>query len=48
MAEIQLRLRLIVLLLIIQGNVFIIPEVIDLVDSQGTEVAEELAAFDID
>jgi hypothetical protein len=46
-AEIQLRLCLIVLLLIIQGNSFIIPEVVDLMDSQGTKVTEELAAFDI-
>jgi hypothetical protein len=47
-AEIQLRLRLVVLLLIIRGNIFIIPEVVDLIDSQGAEIAEELAAFDID
>jgi hypothetical protein len=47
-AEIHLRLRLVVLLLIIWANVFIIPEVVDLMDPQGAEIAEELAAFDID
>jgi hypothetical protein len=31
-----------------QGNIFIIPEVVNLMDSQGAEIAEELAAFDID
>jgi hypothetical protein len=47
-AEIQLGLHLGVLLLIIPGNVFVIPEVVHLVDSQGEEVAEELTTFDID
>jgi hypothetical protein len=47
-AEIKVKLRLIVLLLIVLGNIFIIPEVVNLMDSQGAEVAEELAAFDID
>jgi hypothetical protein len=47
-AEIQLRLHLGVLLLLGQGNTFIIPEVVDLMDSQWAEVDEELAAFDIE
>jgi hypothetical protein len=47
-AEIQFRFRLIVLLLIMLGNIFIVPEVVNLMDSQGAEIAEELAAFDID
>jgi hypothetical protein len=46
-AEIQLRLHLGVLLLITLGNAFVIPEVVDLTDSQGAEIDEELAAFDI-
>jgi hypothetical protein len=47
-AEIHLSLRLIVFLLIFQGNIFIIPEMVDLMDSQGAEVAEEVAAFHVD
>jgi hypothetical protein len=37
---------LIVLLPILLGNIFIIPEMVNLMDSQGAEIAEELA-FDI-
>jgi hypothetical protein len=48
MAEIQLSLHLIVLLRVLQGNIFIIPEVVDLVDFQGAEVTEKMTAFDID
>jgi hypothetical protein len=47
-AEVHLRLRLVVLLLIVWGNIVIVPEVVNLMDSQGAEIAEELAAFDID
>jgi hypothetical protein len=47
-AEIQLRLHLMVLLTIMPGNIIIIPEVVDFIDYQGAEVAEELAAFEID
>jgi hypothetical protein len=47
-AEIQFRLRLIVLLLMMLGNIFIVPEVVNLMDSQGAEIAEELPAFDVD
>jgi hypothetical protein len=47
-AEIQLRLRLVVLLFILRRNIFVIPEVVDLMNSQRAEVDEELAAFDID
>jgi hypothetical protein len=47
-AEIQIRLRLVVLPPFIWGNIFIIPEVVDLMDSQWAEVNEEQAALDID
>ena len=40
-AEIQFRLRLIVFLLIMRANVFVIPKVINLMDSQGAEIAKE-------
>jgi hypothetical protein len=47
-AETQLRPRLIVLLLIMQGDIFIIPKVVNHMDSQWAEIAEELAASDIE
>jgi hypothetical protein len=47
-AEIQFRLCLIVLLLMMLGNIFVILKVVDLMNSQGAEIAEELAASDID
>jgi hypothetical protein len=43
----QFMRRLIVLLPITLGNIFVIPEVVNLRDSQGAEIAEELAAFDV-
>jgi len=39
--------RLIVLLLILR-TIVAIPKVVNLMDSQGVETAEELTAFDID
>jgi hypothetical protein len=44
----QFMRRLIILLLVVQGDIFIIPKVINLMDSQRGEIAEELAAFDIE
>jgi hypothetical protein len=46
-AHLQFMRRLIVLLPILPRTIVPIPKVINLMDSQGVEVAEELAAVDI-
>jgi hypothetical protein len=44
----QFMRRLIVLLPILPRTIVPIPKVINLMDSQGVKIAEELKAFDID
>jgi hypothetical protein len=44
----QFMRRLIVLLPILPRTTVAIPKLVNLMDSQGVEIAEELTAFDID
>jgi hypothetical protein len=44
----QFLRRLIVLLPILRRTIVAIPKAVNLIDFQGVEIAEELAAFDID
>src|SRR5271155_2684105 len=47
-AHMQFMRRLVVLLPILLRTIVAIPKVVNLMDSQGIEIAEELTAFDID
>jgi hypothetical protein len=44
----QFMRRLILLLPILLRTIVAIPKLVNLMDSQGVEIAEELTAFDID